>query len=158
MTIDEIVARIHRHLDLEAETEYEVLEEIRAHLEDAVAAARVRGADDREALVQAAARFGVQDIGPELQSAHAGKGTADGLLAAALPVTCALVLRWVVFAPDGTAVGWLELLARPVFWVIALVALLVPLLKFSRRRYALVAWAFFWMLSIISVAWPALHW
>jgi len=36
MTVDDVLARIRVHLDLEAETEYEVLEEIRAHLEEAV--------------------------------------------------------------------------------------------------------------------------
>jgi hypothetical protein len=36
--------------------------------------------------------------------------------------------------------------------------LAVPLLKFPRWRYALVSWAFFWVLSIVFIAWPALRW
>jgi hypothetical protein len=158
MNVDDVLDRIRAGLDLEAETEYELLEEVRAHLEDAVAAARARGLDEGEALAEAAARFGVEEVGRELQAAHIGWGTADGVVAAALPVVCALVLRWLVFAPDGTAVGWREVLVRPAFWVIAVAALAVPLLKFPRWRYALVSWAFFWVLSMVFFGWPALRW
>jgi hypothetical protein len=158
MNVDDVLDSIRARLDLEAETEYELLEEVRAHLEDAVAAARARGLDEEAALAEAAARFGVEEVGRELQAAHMGWGTADGVVAAALPVVCALVLRWLVFAPDGTAVGWREVLVRPAFWVVAVAALAVPLLRFPRWRYALVSWAFFWILSMIFFAWPALRW
>lgn len=158
MSVDDVLDGIRARLDLEAETEYELLEEVRAHLEDAVTAARAQGLDEEAALVEAAARFGVEEVGRELQAAHVGWGTADGIVAAALPVVCALVLRWLVFAPDGTAVGWREVLVRPAFWVIAVAALAVPLLRFPRWRYALVSWAFFWILSMIFFAWPALRW
>lgn len=158
MDVDDVLDSIRARLDLEAETEYELLEEMRAHLEEAVTAARARGLDEQAALAEAAARFGVEEVGQELQAAHAGWGAADGVIAAALPVVCALVLRWLVFAPDGTAVGWREVLVRPAFWVIALAALVLPLLRFPRWRYALVSWAFFWALSVIFFAWPALRW
>jgi hypothetical protein len=158
MNVDDVLDSIRTRLDLEAETEYELLEEVRAHLEDAVAAARARGLDEEAALAEAAARFGVEEVGRELQAAHMGWGTADGVVAAGLPVVCALVLRWLVFAPDGTAVGWREVLVRPAFWVVAVAALAVPLLRFPRWRYALVSWAFFWILSMIFFAWPALRW
>ncbi len=158
MTVDDVLARVRARLDLDAETERELLEELRDHLEDAVAAARARGLDEEKALAEAATRFGVEEVGRELQATHAGWGTADGVVAAALPVVCALALRWLVFAPDGTAVGWQEVLVRPAFWVVSLAALVVPLLKFPRWRYALVSWAFFWALSVIFFAWPALRW
>ena len=157
MTVDDVLARIRVHLNLEAETEYDLLQEIRAHLEEAVEVARARGLDEEDALAEAAARFGVEEVGRELQAAHAGWGTADGVIAAALPVVCALVLRWLVFAPDGTAVGWQEVLVRPAFWVVSLAALLLPLFKFPRWRYALASWAFFWALSVVFFAWPALR-
>jgi len=156
--VDRVLERVRAQLDLDAEMEYELLEELCGHLEDAVAAARVRGLDEEEALAEAAARFGVEEVGRELQAAHIGWGTADGIVAAALPVVCALALRWLVFAPDGTAAGWREVLVRPAFWVVALAALLLPLLKFPRWRYALVSWAFFWVLSVTFFAWPALRW
>lgn len=156
--MDRVLERIRAHLDLDAETEQEVLAEIRGHLEEAVAAARARGLDEEQALADVAARFGVEEAGRELQAAHVGRGTADAIVAVALPVICALALRWLVFAPDGTAVGWREVLVRPAFWVVALAALLVPLLRFPRWRYALVAWAFFWIMSVIFFIWPALRW
>ncbi len=158
MTVDDVLARIRAHLDLEAETEYDVLQEIRAHLEEAVGVARAQGLDEEAALAEAAARFGVEEVGQELQAAHVGWGTADGVIAAAMPVVCALVLRWLIFAPDGTAVGWQEVLVRPAFWVVSLAALLLPLLKFPRWRYALASWAFFWALSVVFFALPALRW
>ena len=156
--MDRVLEQIRAHLDLDAETEHEVLAEIRGHLEEAVMAARARGLDEERALAEAAARFGVEEAGRELQAAHVGWGTADAIVAVALPVICALALRWLVFAPDGTAVGWREVLVRPAFWVVALAALLVPLLRFPRWRYALVAWAFFWIMSVIFFLWPALRW
>jgi len=156
--LDRVLERVRVHLDLDAEREHDLLEELRGHLEDAVAEAQARGRSEEEALAEAAARFGLEDVGRELQAAHVGWGAADGVIAAALPVVCALVLRWLVFAPDGTAVGWREVLVRPAFWVIALAALLIPVLKFPRWRYALVSWAFFWALSVIFCAWPAARW
>ena len=158
MTVDDVLARIRVHLNLEAETEYDLLQEIRAHLEEAVEVARAQGLDEEAALAEASAHFGVEEVGRELQAAHVGWGTADGVIAAALPVVCALVLRWLIFAPDGTAVGWQEVLVRPAFWVVSLAALLLPLLKFPRWRYALASWAFFWALSVVFFAWPALRW
>ncbi len=158
MTIDDVLARVRAALDLEAEAEREVLEEIRGHLEEVVAAARARGLGEEAALAEAAARFGIEDVGRELQMTHVGWGTADGVIAAALPVVCALVLRWLVFAPEGTAVGWREVLTQPAFWVVALAALLIPLLKFPRWRYALASWAFFWALSVLFFTVPALRW
>lgn len=157
--VDEVLARIAAEMDVDSETEHEILAEIRDHLEEAVARARADGLDEGEALARAAARFGMEDeIGHELQAAHAGWGTADAVIAAALPVICTLVLRWLVFAPDGTALGWPQLLSRPTFWIVALAALLVPVLKFERWRYALASWALFWGLTVLFVALPALYW
>ena len=156
--IDQILAHVRAQMDLDSGTEHEVLEEIRCHLEEAVAAARTQGLDEQAALTEAAARFGVEEVGVELQQVHAGWGTADAVVAAGLPVVCALVLRWLVFAPDGTALDWPQLLTRPTFWVIAAAALLVPLLKFDRWRYALMTWVFFWAITVVFYTWPALRW
>jgi hypothetical protein len=156
--LDRVLEQVRAQLDLDAETERDLLDELRSHLEDAVAAARAQGLDEGRALAEVAARFGVEEVGRELQAAHVGWGTADGVFAAGLPVLCALILRWLVFAPDGTAVGWREVLVRPTFWVVALAALLVPLLRFPRWRYALVSWAFFWAMSVIFFAWHAVRW
>jgi hypothetical protein len=157
--VDQVVARIAAEMNLDSETEHEILAEIRDHLEEAVARAKADGLDERDALARAAARFGVEkEIGRELQSAHAGWGTADAVIAAALPVISTLVLRWLVFAPDGTALGWPQLLGRPTLWIVALAALLIPVLKFEHWRYALASWALFWGLTVLFVALPALYW
>jgi hypothetical protein len=156
--IEHVLARIRAQMNLDRETEHEVLEEIRAHLEDVVAEAKAQGLDESEALAQAATRFGLEEVGAELQEVHAGWGTADAVVAAGLPVVCALVLRWMVFAPDGTALGWQQVLVRPAFWTVALAALLVPLLKFERWRYALVSWGFFWIMTVIFALGSAVRW
>jgi hypothetical protein len=157
--LEGLVARLRAQMDLDGETEHEVLTEIRSHLEETVAKARAEGLDEAQALARAAARFGLEEeVGRELQAAHAGWGTADAVIAAGLPVVCALILRWLAFAPDGTALGWPQLLGRPAFWAVALAALLIPVLRFERWRYALVAWAIFWGLTVIFVTLPALRW
>ncbi len=157
--IEGLLDRIHTQMDLDVETEREVLAEIRDHLEEAVAQARAEGLDEAEALARAAARFGLEEeVGRALQAAHAGWGTADAVIAAALPVIGALILRWLVFAPDGTALGWPELLSRPAFWIVAVAVLLIPLLKFERWRYALATWVLFWGLTVLFVMLPALQW
>jgi hypothetical protein len=157
--IDHLLARIAAQMDLDSETEHEVLAEIRDHLEEAVLEARGEGLDEGEALARAAARFGLEEeVGGELQAAHAGWGTADAVIAAGLPVVCALILRWLAFAPDGTALGWPQLLTRPGFWIVALAALLIPLVRFDRWRYALATWVIFWGLTVLFVFLPALRW
>lgn len=156
--LEAILARIQTQMDLDRETEHEVLEEIRSHLEEVVSEAQAQGTDEAEALAQAAAHFGAEEVGLELHQVHAGRGTADAVIAAGLPVASALVLRWLVFTPDGTALGWQQVLVRPAFWIIALVALLVPLLKFERWRYALVCWGFFWIITVIFALSSAVRW
>ncbi|PKO22076.1 MAG: hypothetical protein CVU38_11450 [Chloroflexi bacterium HGW-Chloroflexi-1] len=158
MTVEDVLIRIRAGLDLEAETEHDLLEEIRGHLEEAVAAGVARGLTPEDALAQAAAAFGVEQAATELQATHAGWGTLEGVAAAALPVALALVLRWLIFAPDGTAVAWREIPVRPALAVIAVVALLVPLLRFPRRRYALGLWIVFWALSLLTAVWPTARW
>ncbi len=158
-SIDDLVSLVRAQMELDCETEREVMAEIRSHLEEALEEARVEGLEESEALAQVAAHFGVgEEIGQDLQATHAGWGTADAVVATSLPVVCALVLRWLAFAPDGTALGWPTLLGRPAFWIVALVALVIPVLKFERWRYALASWAVFWGLSVLFVTWPALRW
>ena len=157
--VDDLLDRIRAQMALDSEREQEILCELRDHLEAAVERARAEGLSEAEALDRAASRFGLEEqVGRELQAAHAGRSTADAVIAAALPVLCALVLRWLAFAPDGTALDWPQLLNRPAFWAVALVALLIPLLKFERWRYALAAWVVFWALTVLFVALPAQRW
>jgi len=157
--IDALLERLRAQMDLDGEREAELLDELRVHLEEAVAEGLAGGLDEAAALVQAARRFGAEaQVGRALQGAHAGWGTADAVMAAAVPVVCALALRWLVYAPDGTALGWPQLLSRPSFWLVAVVALLVPLLKLPRWRYALAAWVIFWGLTVLFGSAAALRW
>ncbi len=157
--VEELLRQIQAELDLDKETEQEVLAEMCTHLEEVVTEAMAAGMSREEALTQAAVRFGVgEKVGQALQATHAGWATADAVFATGLPVLLALVLRWLVFAPDGTATGWQQVLVRPAFWAVALAALLVPLLKFERWRYALVSWGFFWIMTVIFALGPALRW
>lgn len=158
MTIDDVLHLVQSRLGLEAETEHEVLEEIRGHLEEAVADARARGLDEARALEQAAVAFGVEQTSAELRQTHAGWGAWEGIAAAALPVLFTLALRWLIFAPDGTANAWHEMLSRPILIVIAGVAVLLPVLCFPRRRPAIALWIFFWGLSLITVVLPTVRW
>ena len=158
MDIDDVLVRISQRINLDAETEYVVLEEMRGHLEDAVADARARGVADDDALAQAASRFGVEQAARELQKTHQGWGTLEGIAAAALPVFFALALRWLVYAPDGTYVGWQQMLGRPALWTVALIALLIPLWQFPRRRYALLSWAVLWGLSVAIFVGGGVRW
>ena len=157
--IDRMLEALRAEMDLDGELEAEVLEELRAHLEGAVAEGRASGLDEAGALHQAAAHFGAEaEVGNELHEAHAGWGTADAVMAAAVPVFCALVLRWLVYAPDGTALGWPQLLSRPSFWIVAAAALLIPLFQLPRWRYALAAWVIFWGLTVLFGSAAALRW
>ena len=158
MTIDDVLDQIQARLGLEAEAEHEVLEEVRGHLEEAAAEAKARGLDEQQALRSAASAFGVEQTAAELRKTHAGWGTLEGVAAAALPVIFALVLRWLIFAPGGTSDKWREVLSAPSLALIAGVAILLPLLRFPRRRYALAMWFFFWGLSLATTIWPSLRW
>jgi hypothetical protein len=154
LTIDRVLADISIHLQLSKECENEVLTEIRTHLEDAVADAAVRGGDEQTALMKTAEQFGVDETGAALQEVHANWGTIDAIIGTALPVLFALLLRWLVFAPDGSAVHWPQLLTQPGFYLAAVTALVIPLLAFRRWRFALVGWGLFWLLSVIFIIFP----
>jgi len=156
--IDVMLQRIRAQMELDSETEHEVMTELRSHLQEALADARGSGMDQEAAVAQVLAHFGVgEEIGQKLQTTHVGWGTADAVLAAGIPVLCGLILRWLAFAPDGTALGWPGLLNRPSFWVLALLMLIVPLIKFGRWRYAVAGWVVFWGLTVLFVTWPAVR-
>lgn len=157
--VELLLAQIQAELDLDRDTEQDLLEEIRVHLEEAVEGALESGMSREQALSQVATRFGVgQEVGLALQETHLGWGTAEAVVAAGLPVLLSLILRWVLFSPDGTAIGWQQVLVRPSFWLVSLVALLVPLVRFHRWRFALVSWSIFWLMTVLFALLPVLHW
>ncbi|KAA3663239.1 MAG: hypothetical protein DWQ04_11160 [Chloroflexi bacterium] len=163
--IDLILVEIRAELDLSSETETELLEEIQGHLEDAVETATSaalsagvsHGQNVETALLDVAERFGARDVGRALQEVHAPWESADAIIACIIPVVAALILRWIVFAPDGSAIGWQEILVRPAFWIVAFATLLVPMFQFQRWQYALISWTFFWAITVIFIALPTIQ-
>jgi hypothetical protein len=148
-TLDTVLTAISAEMNLSKATEWELIEEIRGHLEDAVADARATGLDEDAALLKAAEKFGAAEVGQALQAVHMPWESADALLACFVPVLGGLVLRWLVFAPSGSAVGWPMALSAPAFVVLAVVLLLVPCLQFRRWPYTVTAWLFIWGVSVV---------
>jgi len=157
ITIDQALAQISQRLHLGKETEHELLAEIRTHLEDAVEQSRLEGGDEQAALRKAIENFGVEEVGEELQTVHEGRESIEAIVATALPILFALALRWLAFAPDGTSTAWHQLFTRPVFWIVAALALVLPVLLFRRWRFALVGWGIFWLISVIFATNPNIH-
>jgi hypothetical protein len=159
MTIDEVLSDFSIHLHLSKESEHEILAEIRAHLEDSVAAAVIQGEDEHLALQKVAAEFGIEEAGRQIQHIHASWESLDAIFITALPVLFALVLRWLTFAPDGSTRNWQQLLNQPEFLVVAFSAFLLPLFFLRRRSFALMGWGVFWFLTVIFTIFPAVrHW
>lgn len=154
LTIDDVLNAIRTELQLSRETEQELLEEIRGHLEDALEAAQQDGTDEETALLKVADKFGVTEVGRALNELHTPWESAEAIMACFLPVLAALILRWLAFAPDGSPLGWQGLLLRPAFWVVATAALLIPILQFTRWHYALISWGFFWAITVLFVTLP----
>lgn len=150
-TIDTVLTAISAEMNLSKATEWELIEEIRGHLEDAVADARATGLDENTALLKAAEKFGAAEVGQALQAVHMPWESADALLACFVPVLGGLVLRWLIFAPSGTAVGWPILLQRPAVLIIALAVLFIPCLQFRRWPYTITAWLFIWSVSFLFI-------
>ena len=153
-TIETIIDQIGRELNLSQETEREVLDEIRTHFEDAVEDGKQQGLDDASALALAASHFGVTATSDALKEVHLQWESADAVIACMVPTMAALVLRWISFAPNGSAIGWQSALLKPAFWVVAIVCLLVPMLQFNQWRYAMVSWCIFWFFTVIFITLP----
>jgi hypothetical protein len=151
-SIDRLLNQISSKLQLSSQTEQELLEELRGHLEDAFDEALELGRDPIEALHHVSERFGVDLVGDALQNEHAPWESADAIVACILPVLGALVLRWLAFVPAGSAADWSHLLLQPIFWFVAVLVLITSFLYYHRWQYALTVWGFFWALSLIFVA------
>ena len=154
ITIDRALAEISSQLNLSKEVENDLLAEIRTHLEEAVASSRSQGGDEQAALRKAIEHFGIDEVGSQLQEVHAGQESIEAIAATAMPVLFALILRWLVFVPEGSYQAWNQLLVQPFFWTVVLAALVVPGLLFRRWRFALVGWGFFWLITIIFITIP----
>lgn len=153
-TINSILRQIQAELNLSRETEQEILDEIRTHFEDALIDGRQRGIEDAVILSETAEAFGVNVTTNALNSVHMRWESADAVIACIVPTLAALILRWLAFAPNGSALGWQNLLLRPAFWIVAFACLFIPILQFSQWRYAIVSWSIFWFFTVIFIALP----
>ncbi len=151
VTIDQLLEQIAGNLQLSAETERELLEEIRGHLEDSLADAIRRDENPNEAMQKVAQQFGAAVSAQALQDTHAPWESADAIVACILPVVGALILRWLLFVPAGSAGNWSFLLLQPIFWGMALTVLAASWHYYRRWGYAFTVWGFFWVLSLIFV-------
>ncbi len=154
-TINKILTTIEAELTLSQETKQELLAELRDHLEDAWETAVTNNEDPQTALQTIAKRFGGAEVGKALQQVHARWESSEAILACLIPVLAALVLRWLLFTPEGALAGWQSILAQPTFWIVALAVLLIPALQFQQWRYVLVNWGFFWVVTLIFILIPA---
>ncbi|MBK8901458.1 MAG: hypothetical protein IPM53_09770 [Anaerolineaceae bacterium] len=154
-TVSQLLAAIEAELTLSQETKQELLAELRDHLEDAWETAVTNGDDPETALYKVINRFGGAEVGRALQQVHAQWESSEAILACLIPVLAALVLRWVLFTPDGAIAGWQSVLVQPAFWIVALALLLIPVLQFQQWRYVLINWGFFWIVSLIFILIPA---
>jgi hypothetical protein len=153
--INQLLATIEAELTLSQETKQELLTELRDHLQDAWETAVANNEDPQTALHTLARRFGGAEVGKALQQVHAQWESSEAILACLIPVVAALVLRWVLFTPDGAIAGWQSVLAQPAFWIVSLALLFIPVLQFQRWRYVLVNWSFFWIVTLIFILIPA---
>ncbi|MCL4871687.1 MAG: hypothetical protein KJ063_22235 [Anaerolineae bacterium] len=157
--INQLLAAVKAELNLSQETEQEILAELRDHLEDAWETAIANGEDGAQAMHKVARRFGGADVGQALQQVHGEWESAEAILACLVPVLAALALRWLLLVPDGAAANWQTVLVQPIFWLVALAVLLIPILQFQQWRYTLVNWGFFWVISLIFILAPTTaHW
>lgn len=157
ITLEDVLQAIRAELNLSQATEYELIAEIRTHLEDALADAQAQGLDEEVALLKVADKFGVTEVGQALQHVHAPWESAEAIMACFLPVLTTLILRWLAFAPDGTAIGWQNWLLRPAFWVVATVMLIIPLIKFQKWHYAIISWSVFWAITMLFITLPTIQ-
>jgi hypothetical protein len=154
-TINKILTTIEAELTLSQETKQELLAELRDHLEDAWETAVTNNENPQTVLQTITQQFGGAEVGKALQQVHAQWESSEAILACLIPVLATLVLRWVLFTPDGAVTGWQSVLIQPAFWLVAFALLLIPFLQFQRWRYVLVNWGFFWIVTLIFVLIPA---
>lgn len=157
LSIDDVLEQIRSQLNLSRETEWELIEEIRCHLEDAVDAARRHGKDENTALLKAAEDFGMIEASQQLQKLHGEFEMTEVLLMLIAPIVCTVVMRWVFFSAEGTLNGWQPIFPRTISVALSFIILLLPLVQLRRWPYASFGWLFFWGISMIFIAFPAIR-
>lgn len=140
------LADVAAALQLDRESRVRTLAEVRDHLQAAVSHA----VDDIGLTVDAAAAHAVAamgaavDLAEGLNEVHAGHGTAEAMMAVALPVVGSLALRGLILSGGPNAA------ASPYLVGVAVAMLLVaPALRFARWRFAVASWMAFWAITLL---------
>lgn len=157
VTIDDVLEQLRQQLNLSKESEWELIEEIRAHLEDAVDAAQLDGKDGQTALLKAAEDFGFEEVSHELQKLHGEWEMTQVLLLCIVPIVCTVVLRWLVFSAEGTTTGFKMIFDRPGVIAVGLTVLVLPILQLKRWPLVIFGWLFFWSISFVFMAFPSMR-
>jgi len=147
--LNRYLSEIGSQLNVDPTTEREILEEVEAHLEEAILELRTSGLGAEDSVSAALESFGdSREVGRMLGRLH-GDSACQAVLAASLPVALALTFKWVLL-PLVQALGNWQGSPTP-FGVgcLAVLALLVPALTLQRWRYGYAVWAFF---SLVTIA------
>ena len=147
--LERYLAGVAGQLSVDPTSEREILGEIQAHLEDAIAEFREEGLGAQESVTKAFDNFGEpREVGRMLGRLH-GDSANQAVLAAFLPVALALTFKWMLLPLLSTLAHWQDSPTPFVFACLAILALLVPGLSLRNWRYGYGVWAFF---SLVTIA------
>ena len=147
--LNRYLSTVASQLNVDPTTEREILEEVEAHLEEAIMELQESGLGPEESVRVALDNFGeAREVGRMLGRLH-GDSAQQAVLAAFLPVALALTFKWVLLPLVQALGNWQGSPTPIVFGCLAALALLVPALTLRRWRYGYVVWAFF---SLVTIA------
>jgi hypothetical protein len=147
--LERYLAQVASQLSVDPTTEREILQEIRAHLEEAATELQEAGLGGAESWALAQERFGkAREVGRMLGRLHSDSAN-QAVLAAFMPVALAVTFKWVVLPLLGNVARWQGNPTPVILSCLAVLALLVPGLTFKNWRYGYAVWAFF---SLVTIA------
>lgn len=149
--LERYLAEVAGQLSVDPATEREILQEIQAHLEEAVAEIQEDGLGGEESLALAMEDFGdAREVGRMLGRLYSDSAN-QAVLAAFLPVALALTFKWILLPLLSALSHWQGSPTPFIFACLAILALLVPGLTFKRWRYGYAVWAFFSLVTIVQL-------
>jgi hypothetical protein len=147
--LERYLSEIASQLNVDPVEEREILDELRSHLEEAIAEMPEEGLGRQERVTVILQRFGeAREVGRLLGRQHSDSAH-QAVLAAILPVALAITFKWMLLPLLRDVAHWQSSPTPVIFACLALLALLVPGLTFKRWRYGYSVWAFF---SLVTIA------
>jgi hypothetical protein len=149
--LERYLSEIASQLNVDPVEEREILDEIRSHLEEAIAEMPDQGLGTQEMVTVVLQQFGeAREVGRMLGRQHSDSAN-QAVLAAFLPVALALTFKWVLLPLLRGLAHWQASPTPVVFACLAILALLVPGLTLKRWRYGYGVWAFFCLVTIAQL-------